>query len=40
MEAVKVVGEVGLPSSVLYEKGRSLGDYVDQAGASHHAIDF
>lgn len=30
--SVKVVGEVGLPSSVLYERGRSLGDYIDQAG--------
>jgi protein involved in polysaccharide export with SLBB domain len=29
---VKVVGEVGFPASVLYEKGRSLGYYVDQAG--------
>jgi len=31
-KSVKVVGEVGLPSSVLYERGRSLGDYIDQAG--------
>jgi len=31
-KSVKVVGEVGLASSVLYEKGRSLGDYIDQAG--------
>jgi len=30
--SVKVVGEVGLASSVLYEKGRSLGDYIAQAG--------
>jgi len=29
---VKVVGEVGFPASVLYERGRSLGYYVDQAG--------
>jgi len=31
-KSVKVVGEVGLPSSVIYEGGRSLGDYIDQAG--------
>jgi len=31
-KSVKVVGEVGLASSVLYQKGRSLGDYIDQAG--------
>lgn len=31
-KTVKVVGEVGFPASVLYEKGRSLGYYVDQAG--------
>jgi len=29
---VKVVGEVGFPASVLYERGRTLGYYVDQAG--------
>ena len=31
-KTVKVVGEVGFPASVLYERGRSLGFYVDQAG--------
>lgn len=31
-KTVKVVGEVGFPASVLYEKGRSLGFYVEQAG--------
>ena len=31
-KTVKVVGEVGLPASVLYEDGRSLGYYIDQAG--------
>jgi len=31
-KTVKVVGEVGFPASVLYERGRSLGYYVDQAG--------
>jgi len=31
-KTVKVVGEVGLPASVLYEGGRSLGYYIDQAG--------
>ena len=31
-KTVKVVGEVGFPASVLYEKGRTLGYYVDQAG--------
>jgi len=29
---VKVVGEVGFPASVLYDGGKSLGWYVDQAG--------
>jgi protein involved in polysaccharide export with SLBB domain len=29
---VKVVGEVGFPASVLYEKGKSLGFYIEQAG--------
>jgi protein involved in polysaccharide export with SLBB domain len=29
---VKVVGEVGFPASVLYERGRSLGYYLEQAG--------
>jgi protein involved in polysaccharide export with SLBB domain len=31
-KTVKVVGAVGFPSSVLYEKGKSLGFYIDQAG--------
>ena len=31
-KTVKVAGEVGFPASVLYERGRSLGYYVDQAG--------
>jgi hypothetical protein len=29
---VKVVGEVGFPLSVLWEKGKPLGFYIDQAG--------
>jgi polysaccharide biosynthesis/export protein len=29
---VKVVGEVGFPASVLYEKGKSLSHYIQQAG--------
>jgi protein involved in polysaccharide export with SLBB domain len=31
-QTVKVVGEVGFPASVLYEKGKGLSYYVDQAG--------
>jgi len=31
-KSVKVVGEVGFPASVLYERGRSLGYYIEQAG--------
>jgi protein involved in polysaccharide export with SLBB domain len=31
-KTVKVVGEVGFPVSVLYERGRPLGYYVEQAG--------
>jgi protein involved in polysaccharide export with SLBB domain len=31
-KTVKVSGEVGFPASVLYESGRGLGYYVDQAG--------
>jgi protein involved in polysaccharide export with SLBB domain len=31
-ETVKVVGDVGFPASVLYEKGKSLSYYIDQAG--------
>jgi len=31
-KTVKVVGEVGFPVSVLYERGKSLGFYIDQAG--------
>lgn len=31
-KTVKVTGEVGSPASVLYESGRSIGYYVDQAG--------
>ena len=31
-KTVKVAGEVGFPASVLYEGGRSLGYYIDQAG--------
>jgi protein involved in polysaccharide export with SLBB domain len=31
-KTVKVEGEVGFPASVLYERGRSLGHYIDQAG--------
>jgi protein involved in polysaccharide export with SLBB domain len=31
-KAVKVTGEVGFPSSVLWEKGRDMGYYLDQAG--------
>ncbi len=31
-KTVKVAGAVGFPSSVLYERGKSLGYYIDQAG--------
>ena len=31
-QTVKVVGEVGFPASVLYEKGKALSYYIDQAG--------
>jgi hypothetical protein len=31
-KTVKVVGSVGLPSSVLWERGKPLGYYVEQAG--------
>jgi protein involved in polysaccharide export with SLBB domain len=31
-KTVKVAGEVGFPASVLYEAGRSIGYYIDQAG--------
>jgi protein involved in polysaccharide export with SLBB domain len=31
-KSVKVVGEVGFPATVLYERGRSLSYYIDQAG--------
>src|SRR5688572_699900 len=31
-KTVKVAGEVGFPSSVLYEKGKTLGYYISQAG--------
>ena len=31
-KTVKVVGAVGFPVSVLYERGKSLGYYIDQAG--------
>ena len=31
-KTVKVVGEVGFPVSVLYERGKPLGFYIDQAG--------
>jgi len=31
-KTVKVAGEVGFPASVLYENGRAMGYYVDQAG--------
>jgi protein involved in polysaccharide export with SLBB domain len=31
-QTVKVVGEVGFPASVLFEKGKSLSYYIDQAG--------
>jgi protein involved in polysaccharide export with SLBB domain len=30
--SVKVVGEVGFPASVLYQRGRSLSYYIEQAG--------
>lgn len=30
--SVKVVGQVGFPTSVLWQKGRSIGDYVASAG--------
>jgi protein involved in polysaccharide export with SLBB domain len=36
---VKVAGEVGFPASVLYERGKTLGFYVDQAGGYTDASD-
>ena len=30
--SVKVTGEVNFPTSVIYQKGKSIGDYVDRAG--------
>ena len=38
-KTVKVVGEVGFPASVLYEGGKSLGYYIDQAGGYTDASD-
>ena len=36
---VKVAGEVGFPSSVLYESGKSLGFYIEQAGGYTETSD-
>ncbi|MBK7704110.1 MAG: SLBB domain-containing protein [bacterium] len=36
---VKVTGAVGFPTSIVYEKGRSLGDYVARAGGYAHEAD-
>jgi protein involved in polysaccharide export with SLBB domain len=38
-KTVKVVGEVGFPVSVLYERGRPLGYYVEQAGGYTEEAD-
>lgn len=38
-KTVKVVGEVGFPASVLYERGRPLGFYVEQAGGYTESAD-
>ena len=38
-KTVKVTGEVGSPASVLYESGRSIGYYVDQAGGYTETSD-
>ena len=39
VRTVKVVGEVGFPASVLYERGRPLGFYVEQAGGYTESAD-
>ncbi|MFQ5600057.1 MAG: SLBB domain-containing protein [Candidatus Krumholzibacteriia bacterium] len=36
---VKVTGQVGFPSSVLWEKGRSLDYYIEQAGGTLESAD-
>jgi protein involved in polysaccharide export with SLBB domain len=38
-KTVKVAGEVGFPASVLYEGGRSLGYYINQAGGYTDSSD-
>ncbi len=36
---VKVTGAVGFPTSIVYEKGHSLGDYISRAGGYAHEAD-
>jgi protein involved in polysaccharide export with SLBB domain len=38
-KAVKVTGQVGFPSSVLWEEGRDMGYYIDQAGGTLDTAD-
>jgi protein involved in polysaccharide export with SLBB domain len=39
MMSVKVTGEVGFPTSVIYEDGRSIGDYIERAGGPTQRAD-
>ena len=38
-KTVKIIGEVGFPSSVLWEEGRSMSYYLDQAGGTLSTAD-
>lgn len=38
-KTVTVTGEVGWPTSLLYERGKSIGDYVSQAGGTTESAD-
>ncbi|MBZ0269961.1 SLBB domain-containing protein [bacterium] len=38
-KTVTVTGEVGWPTSLLYESGKSIGDYVSRAGGTTEAAD-
>ena len=39
LHTVKVIGEVGFPTSIVYQKGKSLGYYVDRAGGYADGAD-
>ncbi|MFH1845108.1 MAG: SLBB domain-containing protein [bacterium] len=36
---VKVVGAVGFPTSIVFQRGKSLGDYIDRAGGYAESAD-